>query len=80
MNPRGDRRDSIRRARLLLVAACIGIAISLAEGLKLVPSVRLVDVLIVIAGAIGAGAALTGAVGHWNQARRAGTGTPGGEE
>ena len=79
MSRQGDRRDSIRRARLLLVAACIGIAISLAEGLVLVPSVRLVDVLILIAGAVGAGAALTGAVGQWNQARRSTTGPPDGE-
>lgn len=79
MREQADRRDSIRRAAVLLLAAFVGIAISVAEGLKLVPRVRLVDVLIVIAGAIAAGAALTGAVVQWTQARRSTTGSPGGE-
>jgi hypothetical protein len=54
---------------LLLVPAIVGIVTSLITALDLVPRVRLVDVMIVFAGAVGGGAALAASIFEYRNAR-----------
>ena len=58
-----------RAAAAMLAGAVAGLTVAILSGLALVPRVRLVDVLIVIAGAVGGGAALVGAIVQFKQAR-----------
>jgi len=59
----------LRAAALLLLCAVLGLATALVSGLALMPRVKLVEVLTVVAGAIGGGAALTAAIVQFKQAR-----------
>ena len=56
-----DRRTE-RRAAAVLVAAVMSLVAAVGSGLALVPRVRLVEVLLVIFGAMGAGAGFTAAL------------------
>jgi hypothetical protein len=53
----------------LLVAAIIGLAVAFLSGLALVPRVRLVEVLTVIASAVGSGAAFAVTIVQFREAR-----------
>jgi len=64
-------RSQLRSAATMLAGAAIGLATAVIAGLALVPRVRLVEVITVIAGGIGAGAALVGALIQFKQARAA---------
>ena len=68
----GDIRRDRRSAIALLVTAVAGLGASLAAGLALVPRVRLVEVLTVLAGGIGSGAALVWAIVQLRRARSEG--------
>lgn len=61
--------NTVRRAVLLVIVAVFGVATSLAGALALVPRVRLVEVLTVFAGGVGAGAALVAAVVEFRKER-----------
>ena len=61
-----------RTAVGLLVGAVAGLITAIGTGLAMVPRVPLVDVVTVLAGGIGAGAALVGAIVHFRQARQRG--------
>jgi hypothetical protein len=52
----------MNRAVILLIGAAAGVLASLLTAVDLVPRVRWVEVIMVFAGAFGAGAALTGAL------------------
>ena len=64
-------QKQFRTAAGLLVAAVIGLATAVISGFALVPRVRLVEVLSVVAGGIGGGAALVAALVQFKQARAA---------
>jgi hypothetical protein len=66
---RSPEQKQYRTAVAMLVGAVAGLAVAIFSGLALVPRVRLVDVLVVIAGAVGGGAALVGAIGQFKHAR-----------
>ena len=66
---RSPEQTQYRTAAAMLVGAVAGLAVAVFSGLALVPRVRLVDVLVVIAGAVGGGAALVGAIVQFRQAR-----------
>ena len=55
----------------MLAAAVVGLATAVISGLALVPRVRLVEVLTVVAGGVGGGAALVSALLSYKQARAA---------
>jgi hypothetical protein len=55
----------------MLVVAIIGVLTAIVSGFALVPRVRMVEVLTVVAGGIGGGAALTGSLVQFKQARDA---------
>ena len=55
----------------LLVAAFLGLAVAFLSGLALVPRVRLVEVLTVIASAVGSGATFAAAIVQYRKARAA---------
>jgi hypothetical protein len=55
----------------LLVTAIVGLAIAILSGLALVPRVRLVEVLTVLASAVGSGAAFAVTVVQFTRARAA---------
>ena len=56
----------------MLVAGIVGMLTAVMSGLALVPRVRLVEVVTVIAGGVGGGAALAVAVAQFRAARAAG--------
>ena len=56
----------------MLVVAIVGILTAVVSGVALVPRVRLVEVVMMIAGGVGGGAALATAVAHFREARAAG--------
>lgn len=60
----------MRNAVAALVAGMLGLLTTLASSLLLVPRVRLVEVLAVVAAAFGSGAALAAAVVRMREARR----------
>lgn len=64
-------QEQLRAAAAMLVVAVLGLATAVLSGLALVPRVRMVEVLTVVAGAVGGGAALTGAIVQFRQARTA---------
>ena len=66
---RTPAQRELRTAILLLGAAIAGLAGSVIGGFALMPIVRLVDMLTVIAGAVGAGAAFAIAVVQFRRAR-----------
>ena len=55
---------------LMFVTSIAGLAVSVLSGLALVPRVRLVEVLTVIAGAVGGGAALVVSIMQFRQVRK----------
>jgi uncharacterized membrane protein len=55
----------------LLVAAIVGLAVAFLSGLSLVPRVRLVEVLTVIASAVGSGAGFAAAIVQYTKTRAA---------
>ena len=59
----------VPRAVLLVLVAVLGLATSLLGALSLVPRVKLVEVLTVFAGGVGAGAALVAAVVEFRKER-----------
>ena len=69
--PTSEQQKQFRAAAITLVVAVLGLATAVISGLALVPRVRLVEVLSVVAGGIGGGAALTAAVVQFKQARAA---------
>lgn len=54
---------------LMFVTSIAGLAVSILSGLALVPRVRLVEVLTVIAGAVGGGAALVVSILQFRRSR-----------
>ena len=54
---------------LMFLTAIAGLAVSVLSGLALVPRVRLVEVLTVIAGAVGGGAALVVSIQQFQRSR-----------
>ena len=56
----------------MLLAAAIGLLTAFLSGLALLPRVRLVEVVTIVASAIAAGAALTSALVEFKQARGGG--------
>ena len=69
--PTPQQQRQFRAAAATLVGAAIGVATAVVSGLALLPRVRLVEVVTVVAGGIGGGAALTAAVVEFKQARAA---------
>jgi hypothetical protein len=69
--PTSEEQKQFRGAVITLVVALLGLATAVLSGLALLPRVRLVEVLSVVAGGIGGGAALTAAVVQFKQARAA---------
>jgi hypothetical protein len=65
-----QKQKHVRSAAAALLAAAIGTATSVASALALVPRVRLVDALTVLATAFGSGAALVWAIVEFRRARR----------
>jgi hypothetical protein len=63
------RDKRLRAAAATLVGAVLGVMTSLLTGLALVPRVKLVEVLAVVATGIGGGAALVAAIVQFKQAR-----------
>ena len=59
-----------RQTISLLASAIIGLAVALLSGLALVPRVRLVEVMTVIAGAVGSGAAFAMAINQYVERRK----------
>jgi hypothetical protein len=59
-----------KRQMLALLGIILGIGIALAEGISALGCVRLVSVLTVVAGSIGAGAALASSIYEARAARR----------
>jgi hypothetical protein len=72
--PVTPEQRQLREARALLVAGLLGIATAFLSGIALVPRVKLVEVFIVVASSVGAGAALTASVGQFREARKGFTG------
>jgi hypothetical protein len=68
---RSQQQRKIRAAAASLLVAVLGLATALFSGLALMPRVRLVEVLTVVAGGIGGGAALTLAIAQFKQVRAA---------
>ncbi len=64
-----EKRRHRRAAQRMLVVAIAGLVTAFASGAALIPRVHLVEVLTVVAGAIGAGAALTAAIVEWQKTR-----------
>ena len=69
--PASPERRLYRAAVTTLLGAFLGLAMAFIAGIALVPRVRLVEVLAVVAGGIGGGAALTSAIVQFKQARAA---------
>ena len=69
--PTSAQQKQFKAAAATLVAAVLGLATAVVSGLALLPRVRLVEVLTVVAGGIGGGAALTAAVVQFKQASAA---------
>jgi hypothetical protein len=55
---------------LMFLTSIAGLAVSVLSGLALVPRVRLVEVLTVIAGAVGGGAALVLSIQQFQRSRK----------
>lgn len=68
---RGPEQRHLRSAVGLVVGAVVGIVATFLSGFALVPRVRLVEVCILVASAIGSGAALTAAIFQFRQAKAA---------
>jgi asparagine N-glycosylation enzyme membrane subunit Stt3 len=68
--------SKIHRHALLLFAAILGLATSAVSAVSLVPRVRLVDVVLVFATAVGGGAALAIAIVGFREARASATRPP----
>jgi Na+/citrate or Na+/malate symporter len=69
--PLSAEQKQLRTAAGMLAAAVVGLATAVISGLALVPRVRLVEVLSVVAGGVGGGAALVGAIIQFKHARAA---------
>ena len=69
--PKSEQQKQFKAAAATLVVAVLGLATAVVSGLALLPRVRLVEVLTVVAGGIGGGAALTAALVQFKQAREA---------
>jgi hypothetical protein len=69
--PVSAEQKQFRAAAGMLFGAVCGVAVAGISALALVPRVRLVEVLGVIAGGIGAGAGLVGAIFQFKTAREA---------
>ena len=67
---RSQKRE-VRAAAATLVVAVLGLGTAVVSGLALMPRVRLVEVLTVVAGGVGGGAALTLAISQFKQVRAA---------
>ena len=67
-----EEQKRLRSAVAMLVVAVVGMLTAVVSGLALVPRVRLVEVVMVIAGGVGGGAALAAAVAQFREARAAG--------
>lgn len=68
---RTQEQQQLKAATAILVAAIVGLATAVVVGFALVPRVRLVEVVTVLATAVGGGAALAVAITHFRQARAA---------
>jgi hypothetical protein len=64
-----EEDDGMKQVVGPVISAIVGLVITIASGMALVPRVRSVEVLTVIAGAIGSGAALAVVVVQIRQAR-----------
>ena len=62
-------RSGMRHSIAALAAGIVGLVTAIVSGLAMIPRVRLVEVLTVVASAVGAGAALALAVVQFRQAR-----------
>jgi hypothetical protein len=69
--PKSPAERQFRAAAFTLLGAVLGLATAVVSGLALVPRVRLVEVLTVMATGIGGGAALVGSIIQFRQARAA---------
>jgi hypothetical protein len=67
---RNDDRRQFRAAVGVLISALAGLLAAILSGMALVPRVRLVEVLTVLASGIGAGAGLGAAIVQLRAARR----------
>jgi hypothetical protein len=68
---RGPEQKHLRSAAGLVAGAVVGIVATFLSGFALVPRVRLVDVCILVASAVGSGATLTAAIFQFRQAKAA---------
>ena len=64
-----SQKQEIRAAAATLLVAVPGLTTAAVSGLALMPRVRLVEVLTVVAGGVGGGAALTLAIARFKQVR-----------
>lgn len=65
-----DERQKMRRAWAMLVASVAGLIVAIVSGLEMVPRVRAVDVILLLAFGMGSGAALVGAIVEFREARK----------